>query len=84
MLVGALFQQGADMVIKEEELIERLMRENEEFSKAKQIHAQLANQLEQLEKKPILTPQDEIEIKILKKKKLAAKDQVEKILMQYR
>lgn len=84
MLVGALFQQGADMAIKEEELIERLIRENEEFSKAKQIHAQLANQLEQLEKKPFLTPQDEIEIKILKKKKLAAKDLVEKILMQYR
>jgi len=84
MLVGALFRQGADMAIKEEELIERLMRENEEFSKAKQIHAQLANQLEQLEKKPFLTPRDEIEIKILKKKKLAAKDLVEKILMQHR
>ncbi len=72
------------MAMKEEELIGRLMRENEEFLKAKQIHAQLAKQLEQLEKKPFLTPQDEIEIKILKKKKLAAKDLVEKILMQYR
>jgi uncharacterized protein YdcH (DUF465 family) len=37
-----------------------------------------------LEKKPFLSPQDEIEIKILKKKKLAAKDQMENILMQYR
>ena len=60
------------------------MRENEEFLKARQIHAQLANQLEELEKKPFLTPHDEMEIKVLKKKKLAAKDQVEKILMQYR
>jgi uncharacterized protein YdcH (DUF465 family) len=40
--------------------------------------------LEELEKKPFLTPQDEVEIKIIKKKKLALKDQMEKILMQYR
>jgi uncharacterized protein YdcH (DUF465 family) len=77
-------RRGAEMGIKEEELIERLMRENEEFSKAKQAHAQLAKKLEELENKPYLTPQDEMEIKILKKKKLAAKDQIEKILMKYR
>ena len=72
------------MMTKEEELIERLVKENEDFLKAKQIHAQLANQIEELEKKPFLTPQDEMEIKNLKKKKLAWKDQMEKILMQYR
>lgn len=72
------------MAMKEEELIERLMRENEDFLKAKQAHAELARQLEELEKKPFLTPPEEIEIKILKKKKLAYKDQMEKILMQYR
>jgi uncharacterized protein YdcH (DUF465 family) len=72
------------MTTKEEELIERLMRENEDFLKAKQAHTQLAKQLDELEKKPFLTPQDEMEIKILKKKKLAWKDQMEKILMQFR
>jgi hypothetical protein len=72
------------MTTKEEELIKRLMRENEEFLKAKQAHSQLANQLEELEKKPFLTPQDEMEVKIIKKKKLAFKDQMEKILMQHR
>jgi uncharacterized protein YdcH (DUF465 family) len=72
------------MVTKEVELVERLMKENEDFLKAKQTHAQLAIQLEELEKKPFLTPQDEMEIKILKKKKLAFKDQMERILMQYR
>jgi uncharacterized protein YdcH (DUF465 family) len=72
------------MPTKEQDLIERLMRENEEFLKAKQTHTQLAKQLEELEKKPFLSPQDEIEIKILKKKKLAAKDQMENILTQYR
>jgi len=72
------------MTVKEAELIERLIRENEDFLKAKQTHTQLTRQLEELENKPFVTPQDEIEIKILKKKKLASKDQMEKILMQYR
>ena len=72
------------MGTKEEELVERLMKENEDFVKAKQAHTQLARQLEELEKKAFLTPQDEMEIKILKKKKLAFKDQMERILMQCR
>ncbi len=72
------------MTTRDEELIERLMRENEEFLKTKQSHSQLSKQLEELEKKPFLTPQDEMEIKIIKKKKLALKDQMEKILVQYR
>jgi uncharacterized protein YdcH (DUF465 family) len=72
------------MPTKEEELVERLMRENEEFSKVKQAHSQLAKQLDELEKKPFLSPPDEMEIKILKKKKLALKDQMERILVKYR
>jgi uncharacterized protein YdcH (DUF465 family) len=72
------------MTTKEEELIERLMRENEEFSKVKQAHSHLSKQLEELEKKPFLTPQDETEIRIIKKRKLALKDQMERILVQYR
>jgi uncharacterized protein YdcH (DUF465 family) len=70
--------------MKEDALVDRLSRENEEFLKAKQAHAELARQLDELEKKLYLTPQDEMEIKILKKKKLAWKDQMEKILMQNR
>jgi hypothetical protein len=72
------------MAVREEELIERLMKENEDFLKAKQSHAQLTRQLEDLENRPFLTPQDETEIKILKKRKLVYKDQMERILMQYR
>ena len=72
------------MAGREEELVERLMRENEEFKKAKEMHTELSRQLEELEKKPFVTPQDELDIKILKKKKLAYKDQMEQILMQHR
>lgn len=79
-----VFLLGAEMTTKEEELIEKLMKENEEFSKVKHAHSQLVKQLEGLEKKPFLTPQDEMEIKIIKKRKLALKDQMEKILVQYR
>ena len=75
---------GVEMATKEEELVERLMRENEDFLKVKQAHSQLARELEELEKKPFLTPQDEMEVKILKKKKLVYKDEMEKILMKYR
>ncbi len=78
------FILGTDMAIKEEELIERLMREDGEFSRTKQAHSQLVKQLEELEKRSFLTPQDEVEIKIIKKKKLALKDQMEKILIKYR
>ena len=72
------------MKVKEEELIEKLIKENEEFRKAKQTHSELAKQLDEMENKPFLTPQDEVEIKILKKKKLTYKDRMEKILLQYR
>jgi uncharacterized protein YdcH (DUF465 family) len=76
--------QGGTIVTREEELIERLMREDEAFIKIKEAHAELAGQLDELEKKPFLTPQDEMEIKIIKKKKLAYKDEMEKILRKYR
>ncbi len=72
------------MGIKDEELVQRLMKENEEFLKAKQAHSELSKQLDEMEAKEFLTPRDEVEIKILKKKKLACKDQMERILIQYR
>jgi len=71
-------------VIKEEELINRLMKEDEDFIKTKKAHTELAGQLDELEKKPFLTPQDEMEIKVIKKKKLAYKDEMEKILRKHR
>jgi len=71
-------------VIKEEELINRLMKEDEDFIKIKKSHTELAGQLDELEKKHFLTPQDEMEIKVIKKKKLAYKDEMEKILRKYR
>lgn len=69
---------------REEELIARLMAEDEDFKKIKQAHTELSGQLDELEKKPYLTPQDEMDIKIIKKKKLSYKDEMEKILRKHR
>jgi uncharacterized protein YdcH (DUF465 family) len=79
-----MIDKGDSMGTGDAELIETLTRENEEFKTAKEHHAQHAKHLDELEKKPFLTPQDDVEIKVLKKKKLACKDQMEKILTQYR
>jgi uncharacterized protein YdcH (DUF465 family) len=79
-----MIDKGGSMGTGDADLIETLTRENEEFKKAREQHGQHAKNLDDLEKKPYLTPQDEVEIKILKKKKLACKDQMEKILTQYR
>jgi len=68
----------------QEELVERLIKENEEFAKAKQSHAELARRVDELESKAFLTPQDELDLKTFKKKKLAFKDQMERILQQHR
>jgi len=72
------------MVTNDADLIETLTKENEEFRKARTAHAEYARLLDELEKKPYLTPRDEMEIKILKKKKLVYKDQMEKLMVQYR
>lgn len=69
---------------RDEALIERLMKEDEAFMKLKKAHMELENQLDALEKKPFLTPRDEMEIKMIKKKKLAYKDEMERILRRYR
>jgi uncharacterized protein YdcH (DUF465 family) len=72
------------MATSDMDLIETLTKENEEFRKAKETHAEYAKQLDELEKKLYITPQDDVEIKVLKKKKLACKDLMEKTLLQYR
>jgi len=72
------------MMNREAELVERLMREDETFAKTRQTHAELSKRLEELEEKPFLTPQDEVDIKVIKKKKLACKDEMERILKQHR
>jgi hypothetical protein len=58
--------------------------ENEELKLIRQRHADLARRLEEYESRPFLTPLDDLEMKNIKKKKLACKDAMERILIRHR
>ena len=58
--------------------------ENEELKRIRQRHADLKRKLEEYESRPFLTPLDDLEMKKIKKKKLACKDAMERILTLHR
>ena len=68
----------------QEELKAHLMQTDEEFRHLADQHAQLHKQLEALEAKSHLTPEEEVEEHRLKKMKLRIKDQMNEILARYR
>jgi len=72
------------MADREEDLVRKLLEENEVFRTMKERHAALEGQLQGLETKLYLTPQDELEIKKIKKKKLLFKDEMQRILATHR
>jgi uncharacterized protein YdcH (DUF465 family) len=72
------------MTIREEDLVKKLVQENESFRTLKQQHAALEDQLQAFEHKLCLTPQDEVEIKKIKKRKLMFKDEMQRILAVHR
>src|SRR6266404_9734469 len=68
----------------QDELKAHLMETDEEFRRLAEQHSQYHVQLEALEAKPRLTPQEEIEEHRLKKLKLRLKDQMNGIISRYR
>ena len=66
------------------ELIEKLLPENEELASLWREHQQLDMQLDAMGQRTYLSPQDEQEVKKLKKVKLAGRDRIESILANYR
>ncbi len=69
---------------KDKGLCEKLAGENDEFRKLYDSHQELKKQIAAMEKKGIHTAEDELEEKRIKKLKLAAKDQIEKMLSESR
>jgi uncharacterized protein len=67
-----------------EEVLTRLARENEEFGRMVREHEQLDRQVAELERRPYLSPDEEVELKRIKKLKLAGKDRMEAILAAHR
>ncbi|MCI4625089.1 MAG: DUF465 domain-containing protein [Candidatus Magnetoovum sp. WYHC-5] len=60
----------------EEEIIQRLSKENEEFKRLVEEHRELDTIIEELSKKKYLTPNEEIKKTQMKKEKLIKKDKI--------
>ena len=65
-------------------LVEKLVNENPRFRKLYEEHQLFEKELNQLEDRPILTPEVEFEQKKIKKLKLAGKEEMEQILQENR
>lgn len=70
--------------MKEQELIEKMTQENEDFRKVSEEHHELDKILAEIDKKVYLTPDEEIERKKLQKQKLLKKDLMAEMIRQYK
>jgi hypothetical protein len=66
------------------ELIAKFGDQDEELNKLWQEHLDFERQLEKYENKRYLTPEEEMEVRNIKKKKLAGKTKIQQILDKYR
>lgn len=70
--------------MRDEEIIEILKRDNEEFRKLYEEHRHLDNLLNELNRRHYLTAEEEIEKKRMQKEKLYKKDKMAEMIRQYR
>jgi len=70
--------------LKEQEIIEKLLEENEEFRKVSEEHHKLDDLLTEIDKKVYLTPEEEVERKKLQKQKLLKKDRMAEMIRDFR
>ena len=70
--------------MNENEIVELLEKENEEFRKLGEEHRNLDDKLSELEKKVYLTSDEQMEKQRLKKLKLVKKDRRAELIRQYR
>ena len=69
---------------RDEELIDRLIPENEELRKLVKEHKEFESQLEELKKRLYLSDEENREKRRIQKVKLAGRDRIEQILRDYR
>ncbi|OGW24457.1 MAG: DUF465 domain-containing protein [Nitrospirae bacterium GWC2_42_7] len=72
------------MNLKEEEIIEKLKKENEEFRKTCEEHHSLDSLITDMDKKVYLNPEEDIERKKLAKQKLLKKDKIAEMVREYK
>ena len=66
------------------DLIQRLSEENPRFRKLHEEHLLFEKQLQELDERTYLTPEEDLERKKIQKLKLAGKDEMESILRDFR
>lgn len=66
------------------DLIQRLSEENPRFRKLHEEHLLFEKQLQELDERMYLTPEEDLERKKIQKLKLAGKDEMESILREHR
>ena len=72
------------VLIGEAELRERLLKDNEEYQRLAAEHQDYSDKLEDLTNKHFLSEEEQVQEKLLKKKKLILKDQMYSIAQKYR
>lgn len=70
--------------MEEKEIKELLLRDNDDFRNAFELHQKHEKKLEKLNAKNFLTEEEKLEEKELKKKKLALKDRMYFIMTEYK
>jgi uncharacterized protein YdcH (DUF465 family) len=70
--------------LKENDVVEILKKENEEFRKLTEEHRSLDLLLSEIDSKRYLTPEEEIERKNIQKQKLFKKDKIAELVREYR
>lgn len=70
--------------MSDEEIIETLKRDNEEFRKLYQEHRELDSMLSEFNKKHYLTTEEEVEVHRLKKEKLSKKDKIAELVKNFK
>ncbi len=70
--------------MKEQEIVETLKKESEEFRRLIEEHHSLEGVLADIDRKVYLTAEEEVERKKIQKQKLAKKDKMAEIIRDYR
>ncbi len=69
---------------RDEPIIKILLRESEEFRREMEAHQRYERILEEFNRRPHLTPDEEMERKKIQKLKLAGKDRMARMILAYR
>jgi hypothetical protein len=70
--------------LKEQEIVELLKKENEEFKRLSEEHRSLDILLAEMDSKRYLTSEEEVERKKIQKQKLLKKDRMAELIREYK